>query len=301
MISRNSLTVPDSNRSRFDLDKAIELLNLVDEAHQLFDITNKGWNEWIDNDTALPSSQQKPYSAKVDWNNDYDLLKHLIDKRNRNWELVGFIAKHKKEVNNIYVVFRGTLVLDEWINNFRIVQNDAPKDREVEIHKGFLETCIKGEESIQKQINQTLTPIISSTNNLNFYVTGHSRGGALATVTLHLMQNDFDLKSHTTQLYTFASPRVGDSDFAQKFDFQNCFRIANSEDLIPKLPLATLTLFSLAKIPFSQLLFQKNIPDGHNYEHVGQSIYFTYQKGDIPDNHTIPVYKETLDITKKHI
>ena len=303
MILPNSLTLPDPKYSLFDLDRAIELLNLVDEAHELFDITNKGWNEWIDNDTALPSPQQEEYSAKIDWNNDYELLKHLIDKRDRKWELVGFIAKHKTKDNTIYVVFRGTLTPDEWINNFLIAQNDAPADGDVEIHKGFLETCTKGKESIQKQINETLEPIISPNNNntLNIYVTGHSRGGALATVTLHLMQNDFDLKSHSTQLYTFASPRVGDSDFVQEFDLNNCFRIANSEDLVPKLPLATLALFSLANIPFASMLFGRNMQDGHNYEHVGQSIYFTYQKGDIPNNHTIPVYKEALDITKEQI
>ena len=301
MISSNSLTLPDPKYSLFDLDRAIELLNLVDEAHELFFVTNKGWNEWIDNDTAIPSSQQKEYSAKVDWNNDYELLKHLVDKRDRNWELVGFIAKHKTKDDNIYVVFRGTLIPDEWINNLRIAQNDAPADRDVEIHKGFLETCTKGRESIREQINETLRSIISSNNTFNIYLTGHSRGGALATVTLYLMENDLDLKSHSTKLYTFASPRVGDSDFAQQFDLNDCFRIANSEDLVPKLPLATLTLFSLANIPFARRFFPQNMSDCHNYEHVGQSIYFTFQKGDIPNNHTIPVYRQALDITKKQI
>jgi hypothetical protein len=68
-------------------------------------------------------------------------------------------------------------------------------------------------------------------------LTGHSLGGALCT--LIVMQNDFeesDLKP--TAIYTFASPRVGDGLFADRFDNLDLvkWRIYNRPDLVPTLP-----------------------------------------------------------------
>ncbi len=67
-------------------------------------------------------------------------------------------------------------------------------------------------------------------------VTGHSLGGALATLlTLDVALNT---SCRTPTAYTFASPRSGDPSFAATFDgaVQASFRVCNSLDLVPKLP-----------------------------------------------------------------
>ncbi|MDJ0716417.1 MAG: hypothetical protein QNJ54_19770 [Prochloraceae cyanobacterium] len=89
-------------------------------------------------------------------------------------------------------------------------------------------------------------------------------------------------------LYTFANPRAGDENFARSFDsLQNIYRVANSEDIVPTLPLPSLAFVSMG------FLARKL-----NFEHVGIPLVFTTQKGTVQDNHIIPVYKEALWASK---
>ncbi|GAC1479314.1 MAG: hypothetical protein NVS2B14_20070 [Chamaesiphon sp.] len=103
-------------------------------------------------------------------------------------------------------------------------------------------------------------------------------------------------------LYTFASPRVGDLNFANKFQAFNIesFRIANTEDIVPTVPLATSTLakeppifftLDLAKLTLeaAELVVATEIKttlalitNNENFKHVGTPIYFTYQPDENP-------------------
>lgn len=68
---------------------------------------------------------------------------------------------------------------------------------------------------------------------LPLYITGHSLGGALATIAT------FDL--HTERLaacYTFGSPKVGDDDFDRSLNRVPIYRVVNCTDIIPRLPFA---------------------------------------------------------------
>jgi len=67
-------------------------------------------------------------------------------------------------------------------------------------------------------------------------VSGHSLGGALST--LFVMENAAKNKFDVGTLCTFASPRVGNKEFARVFDQLSIasWRIANTLDLVPKLP-----------------------------------------------------------------
>jgi Lipase (class 3) len=67
-------------------------------------------------------------------------------------------------------------------------------------------------------------------------VTGHSLGSALAT--LFVMENDSKRKFDITTSCTFASPRVGNLEFARTFDQLpiDSWRIVNTLDIVPKLP-----------------------------------------------------------------
>jgi len=67
-------------------------------------------------------------------------------------------------------------------------------------------------------------------------VTGHSLGAALTT--LFVMENASKKKFDITTCCTFASPRVGNKEFARLFDQLpiDSWRIVNTLDLVPKLP-----------------------------------------------------------------
>ncbi len=77
---------------------------------------------------------------------------------------------------------------------------------------------------------ETPSPVMS------IEVTGHSLGGALAT--LYVAENTAAGHATIPRICTFASPRVGDPTIATQFDQLeiSSWRIVNEPDLVPKLP-----------------------------------------------------------------
>jgi triacylglycerol lipase len=61
------------------------------------------------------------------------------------------------------------------------------------------------------------------------WFTGHSLGGALATLAAARFRR-------AAGLYTFACPRVGDAEFAAKFDVSNVIRFVHCDDLFARCP-----------------------------------------------------------------
>ncbi len=67
--------------------------------------------------------------------------------------------------------------------------------------------------------------------NKRIYVTGHSLGAAMATIATSRLPHD-------TVCYNFGSPRVGDSEFADRFDtIYECHRFVNNNDAVCQVPL----------------------------------------------------------------
>lgn len=95
-------------------------------------------------------------------------------------------------------------------------------------------------------------------------VTGHSLGGALTT--LFVMENASKKKFDITTSCTFASPRVGNKEFARLFDQLaiDSWRIVNTPDLVPKLPPHIPVLLDYDHVDteysFSSANFAKNNP-----------------------------------------
>lgn len=350
-------TVPEIYN--FKHDRAFELLKLTEEAHRRYDdlyprlkkekrkfdhITpaNKEWlnGKWkidfddlIKTDNAIGKVSYEEYKDITSL--PYQVLAHLVftqtvwsitDIRNRfkRENLFGFIAKHS-ETSDLYVVFRGTSNLGEWISNVKLIQQSYTKvdscNAAGETHWGFRrtydrpepktnkvlwatrwfdQTFLNGASSIRETVETTLKEQCpSNAEKVKIYVTGHSLGGALATLaTAHIKQliDQGVISAHYPTLYSFASPRVGDSDFAIAFDEIECYRVANSEDLVPNIPLPTL-LPMAGRLPARSGILQ-GVTDwldkSLNYQHVGVPIYFTLQKSSISDNHTLPVYFEAL-------
>ena len=79
-------------------------------------------------------------------------------------------------------------------------------------------------------------------------VAGHSLGAALTT--LFAMENDSKRRFQLSTLYTFASPRVGTMEFVHAFNRLplDSWRIFNSRDIVPKLPLHIPIFFDYAHV-----------------------------------------------------
>jgi hypothetical protein len=154
---------------------------------------------------------------------------------------------------------------------------------------------------IERMFNQNQLPTTAK-----IFVSGHSLGGALATMaTRHLVA--MNLKPI---LYTYASPRVGDKDFTEPLAKTECYRVTNSEDIVPYVALATLNPtgedvqsnnFVKDRIKgllrFTRLVnFDLDLINAEDqYIHVGEPIYFTDNRGAISMNHNMyRTYREAL-------
>jgi triacylglycerol lipase len=88
---------------------------------------------------------------------------------------------------------------------------------------------------VRRQVE--VSPRAEAVSPASIAVTGHSLGAALAT--LYVLDNALTERILNPLIYTFGSPRVGDSAFAGAFNAQGLtsWRIANLPDLVPYVPL----------------------------------------------------------------
>jgi hypothetical protein len=164
--------------------------------------------------------------------------------------------------NNRYAVlaFRGT---SDWTD----VQTDI-RARRVQagngpgkIHSGFFQAYGLISDRIAKRLEEV--------KFMPLYITGHSLGGALATVALRYLEKVEGLKDQIAACYTFGSPRVGNADFES--DIRSpIYRLINFTDIVTFLPLFTMGFIHVGDVrylgpgtprlvrrfrPFSQRLF----------------------------------------------
>lgn len=139
----------------------------------------------------------------------------------------------------IAVAFRGTSTfnLADWRTDFECAQADFnPLTFEQAKCKGVGETRIhQGFAEAYMVARYRILSIFAAAKRHPFIFTGHSLGGALATVAA------WDCGNHSpgVSLVTFGSPRVGCGNFGREImeHIEACFRFVHGDDLVPTLPL----------------------------------------------------------------
>ncbi|KAJ3410186.1 hypothetical protein CcCBS67573_g00886 [Chytriomyces confervae] len=142
--------------------------------------------------------------------------------------------------DTIIVAFRGTNSLDTWISDLLIAKPDydlpsAPPGTKV--HYGFLSLW----HPVRDQVIANVTLLLDLFPTAHVIFTGHSLGGALATIAAaDIFQHmEYRLPPSRITLLTFAQPRVGNPTFAQwvnSFQFSRTQRVTNQDDWTPHLP-----------------------------------------------------------------
>lgn len=153
---------------------------------------------------------------------DFKTVKVLYDKTT---DIQGFIGILQ---DTIYIVFRGSDSVLNWIDDIRILQMKYPNCNDCYIHKGFYKTAL----SIK---NETIDTIKMFSNEYkNIIAAGHSLGAAItAIITLEL-----NLMNIETEVYNFGQPRIGNENFAM-FSTQiikKYNRYTHNRDIVPHLP-----------------------------------------------------------------
>ena len=182
----------------------------------------------------------------------------------------GFILKSSK--NNI-IVFRGTQEPDEWIANINAAQTDYQSNNAQtgKVHQGFYSLYANNLAVPIRKVIKQFAP------NIPCYVTGHSLGGAMAVLAAFDLARNFEGLRQQIQMYSYASPRVGNPKFAQSFNnlVPNSYRIVNYAD-------------STWLLPPTQL-------NESVYLHVGQAWSFINQTGDLNPNHQLAAYQAAIE------
>lgn len=124
------------------------------------------------------------------------------------------------------VAFRGTADIEDASTDIEVkVQPYKCVPGYGDVHEGFQEVYFAVRDSVLACLDKTA----------KIFVTGHSMGGALS----HLAAPDILYQLHVQPtIATFAAPRSAKSNFASKFDkdIQECYRIVNVWDPIPRVP-----------------------------------------------------------------
>jgi hypothetical protein len=123
---------------------------------------------------------------------------HIQVEKDTTEGFVGYMSSQSL----IYVSFRGSETIQNWLDNLDAILTDYPACDGCEVHKGFS----KVEQAAFPQVLDAVQILREQFPSYGIIVTGHSLGAAIATLTsLHLME--YGLPNVNT--FHFGSPRVG--------------------------------------------------------------------------------------------
>ncbi|MEP7342382.1 MAG: lipase family protein [Acidobacteriota bacterium] len=226
--------------------------------------------------------------------------------------------------NIIVIALRGTRTWDEWLNDGEAFPvpfaGKAPFTSGLgSVHAGFyghytigtngatvpsgkeLDPTLRESKSIAGQVGSYVT---TCAQNLPVYITGHSLGGALATLAALDIATNFKSTFSELYMYSLASPRVaagmamGDVGlFAlgnqelfvsnyQKY-VPNSYQIVHAADIVPILPPLSAKVGPLT-VNCAQVT--DAYPPGSSSSLTGNVINFCAQTGDLAGNHSCSTY-----------
>lgn len=141
----------------------------------------------------------------------------------------GAVIKHE---NYVVAAFRGTDEIGDWLDNINAVSRPGPLGA---VHTGFYFALM----DIWPQMKSVIrayrrTP--SGDPDRPLWLTGHSLGGALATLAAATL---IEADETFYGAYTYGSPRAGDQGFARNFNVEakgKVFRFQNNSDIVTRVP-----------------------------------------------------------------
>ncbi|MDH5403478.1 MAG: lipase family protein [Candidatus Heimdallarchaeota archaeon] len=149
----------------------------------------------------------------------------IIDLFSKTYELI--ITEVQNIIDPFITLFRSTVASSkDFLTDINVKKIDIENDlsisqaSNIKVHNGFYNSYM----SVKSQIDNILNELKLEEYD-EIIITGHSLGGALATIcALDLVNNINNLKIH---MYNFASPHVGNKDFVKLYNSKvnNSFRI----------------------------------------------------------------------------
>ena len=128
--------------------------------------------------------------------------------------------------------FPGTQIIDQIISVLTTPKTPFPTGGNVQRY------FANAHDKLYRRVNESVTNLVKMYPSYSFVVTGHSLGGALASLAAVSLVHQKVLPSSRLSLYTFGEPRVGDKEFVYNFNrlVNNSWRVVHSRDIFSHLP-----------------------------------------------------------------
>lgn len=214
---------------------ASQLLNELSEAELIALAAGNCKATYSDRAAASLFNLSKYYSL--------DLEPFIIESKILNTNFIFAQRINPVKNTNFYILaFRGSESKQDWILNFKTAKvpyqvetsptDITDKQNQAMVHKGFNEYAKLALEVTDQQ-GKKLTDFLVEDPSAPILITGHSLGGAVATLYASRLL-DLGVPAERIQVITFGAPEVGNSAYANKFqDRLPLLRITSSQDLIP--------------------------------------------------------------------
>lgn len=148
---------------------------------------------------------------------------------NSTGDIQGFTG-YLASSNAIILSFRGSSNIQNWIINLSFNQVDYSRCSGCKVHNGFN----TGYNLVKSLVISHIQALKALHRDAKIYITGHSLGGALATLAAPDVKENFGA---IAAFITFGEPRVGNSQFASWFgSVINSERVVHYGDIVPHVP-----------------------------------------------------------------
>jgi hypothetical protein len=208
---------------------------------------------------------------------------------------IGFVARNSAAPDEYQIVIRGTVGVFEWIQDAKFLPRPFSAIPGAGLTEdGFtdmFDALRVGPGPQSGRLTPALAGLLGGAK-CKLTICGHSLGSALATLLALDVAVNTPYKQPT--LITFASPRVGDTHFANYFNavVPECYRIANRRDVVTHLPFPPLYIHLEDETQLNPL---NTVNPTLACEHAMNTYLFLLSKGEIPlDPQSVPPPSEPI-------
>ena len=154
-----------------------------------------------------------------------------IDDITNGMQCIITLNPSAKKIN---VTFRGSDDLVSWLMGWKAFKIHLFNT--IYVHSGILDLI----DVHQTVLFRTIDNLLMANPTYDIVITGHSTGGALATLFGYLIADRIQNSLTKVKIITFGSPRVGSFNFRRAVEMLpnlTCVRVTNNRDLYTALPI----------------------------------------------------------------
>jgi len=187
---------------------------------------------------AYETSEEKtkfPFLDNIEYFTSIFIKTFFFKRKSIRYNVEGFFGERN---NQLFITFRGTDSGTDWLSNSKFWKTNTPtyfrknkklwNNPKIKIHAGFAEQY--------KAIFPTIINKVKHHDNKGIIISGHSLGGALATICAYDLSLNYPEKEIT--VFSAGSPRVGNHYFSMSFkeNINDHYRLMNRFDIVPTVP-----------------------------------------------------------------